>query len=107
MANSHPIHSLQVPIDILDCLLNEFDEVINSKRLRSRIRHISELIDVLWKRLIFSTDESALVTICKNLSNSEQRAITRSYANSLMQNGNPNNFQNVYGLLIAFSRNDF
>lgn len=100
MRRSHPIHSISISSNILDCLLEEFDEIINSKRLRSRISQVSELVDILWKRNTLQTDQNALVTICKYLVNSEQRQHTRSYIDSLNQTADLDNTANVYGLWI-------
>lgn len=97
MNESHRIQTLQISTDILDCLLEEFSDVINSKRLRSRISQVKDLIDALWKRNAFYLDQNAIVTICKYLLNSEQRDITRSYVNSLGQNQTVDNIENVYG----------
>lgn len=100
MRNSHPIHKINISSDILDCLLEEFDGFINSKRLRSRISKISELIDVLCKRNIFTSDQCVSSTIFKYIPTVDQRDIIRNYIDVLSSNGNVENSGNVYGLFI-------
>lgn len=100
MRNSHPVQNINISSDIIDCLLEEFDGFINSKRLKSRISKISELIDVLWKRNIFYTDQHVSNTIYKYISNANQRDIVRNYINILNSNGNVNNVGNVYGMFF-------
>ncbi|XP_055323671.1 uncharacterized protein LOC129578715 [Sitodiplosis mosellana] len=96
MRQSHPVHKLNISSDIIDCLLEEFDGVINSKRLRSRIGKISELIDVLWKRNSFSSDQHVSNTIFKYVRTDEQRDVIRNYISILNSNGNVDHSGNVY-----------
>lgn len=109
MRNSHPIHKINLSSDILDCLLEEFDGFINSKRLRSRISKISELIDILCKRNIFSSNQCVSSTIFKYISTGDQRDIIRNYIEILSSNENVENSGNVYGLfiLINFTTNGY
>lgn len=98
MRQSHPVHQLNVSSDVVDCLLDEFDGVINSKRLRSRIGKISELIDVLWKRNSFSNNQHISNTIYKYLRSDEHRDIVGNYISILNSNESVDHLENVYGL---------
>lgn len=98
----HPIHNLKISTDIIDCLLEEFGEIINSKRLRSQINTIAELIDVIWKRNIFSNDQNALNTILKYISVSEEREVVQNYIGILDQNGSADGSTNVYGVCMNY-----
>lgn len=98
MRYSHPVHNINISSDLLDCLVEEFEELINSKRLRSQISKISELIDVLWKRNIFHSDKSASNTLLKYISNDSQREVVRNYIGVLNLSGNADGSGNVYGL---------
>lgn len=100
---SHPVHSLNISADIIDCLLEEFDSIINSKRLRSRINKIVEVIDILWKRNIFYIDQNVSNTIFKYVSTAEKRDIIQNYINTLTQNGNVDGSVNVYGMCEALN----
>lgn len=46
-----------IPEEYRQSLLTELDELIGSKRLKSRIVSLKELLDVLWKRNAFQTEE--------------------------------------------------
>lgn len=101
MRQSHPVHQLNVSSDLVDCLLEEFDGVINSKRLRSRIGKISELIDVLWKRNSLYNNQHISNTIYKYLRSDEQRDIIGNYISILNSNGNVDHSENIYGWCIS------
>lgn len=105
MKNLHPVHNLKISTDIIDCLLEEFKGIINSKRLRSRIKDIAEIIDVIWKRNIFAVDLKALDTIFKYISVGYERDVVRNYVSILNQNGNADGLVNVYGMCICINMN--
>lgn len=54
--------NLIIPEEHRQNLLTELDEFIRSKRLKSRIVNVKELLDVLWKRNVWlQTDEGKRV----------------------------------------------
>ncbi|XP_031618087.1 uncharacterized protein LOC116337558 isoform X2 [Contarinia nasturtii] len=92
----HPIHSISVSSNVMDSLLREFEGYINSKRLKSRITKIVDLIDVLWKRNVFLTDLQSVTNIIqKYLPKTEQREIW-NYLSSLDPNEGIANSGNRY-----------
>lgn len=95
MKNSHPIYGISISSEILDCLLEEFEEFINSKRSRSRISTIADLIDVLCKRNVFFTDAQHVTDIIHKYLPSGVRDTIQSYINSI--NHNKNVSGNSYG----------
>lgn len=96
MPNQHPIHNINISLDVTDCLLDECEEFINSKRLSSRISKIDELIHVLWIRNIFNTDKHLFSTIFKHLPISQQ-SIIRDYIVTLNPSEIVHNSGNIYG----------
>lgn len=49
--------NLKIPEKHRQNLLTELDEFIGSKRLKSKIVSLKELLDVLWKRNVLQTEE--------------------------------------------------
>lgn len=54
-------HNLIIPEQYRQKLLTELDEFIGSNRLKSRIVSLKQLMDVLWKRNAFQTEEGERV----------------------------------------------
>lgn len=83
-----------VSTHLMNCLLDEFNEKINSKRVKSRITTIEDLIQVLWNRNSLQGDD-----VLKYVCNNEQRDIVCSYINSLCYSENVDGSGNRYGIL--------
>lgn len=101
MFHPHPIHKLQIPSHILHDLIDEFDVEINSKRLKSKINKISDLIDILWKRNLFQTNNSETLSVILNrISHNSHQETIKSYLSFLShENRMINGTENVYGML--------
>lgn len=97
MQYDHPINKIQIPLDAINDLLDEFDGSINSKRIKSQITTISELIRVLWNRNLFYSDAHTRKHISKYIACDKQRDIIHEYITSLITNEPFNGPQNVYG----------
>lgn len=94
------IRSIHISHEILNNLLDEYTECINSKRQQSRIATFEDLIRVLWKRDVFCSDRNAS-SIIKYFPNSAQRDTIQTFIRSL--NGSKttnNNPENVYGIIF-------
>lgn len=100
--DDHPINHLQVSLDIVHCLLDEFEGSVNSKRLKSQITTIGELIRVLWNRDLFYSDANTKSHILKYIKCNEQRDIIQEYIESLVVTKDFNDRQNVYGNMFFF-----
>lgn len=90
----------QISTKPLDCLLEEFGEHVNSKRIRSRINTISDLMNVLYKRNVFYTEKNALKTISKYITSEEQQNELYCHLNSSCHIENDQNSGNIYGVYI-------
>lgn len=90
---------MTIPIspDLLKSFLDEFDDGINSKRLKSRITTIEDLIQILSNRNLLHSDQS-IMKITKYFSNNEQRKIVREYIHSLYCSVPVGNPRNIYGM---------
>lgn len=100
MLDDHPINNLQISLNVLDCLLAEFEDSISSKRLKSQITTIGDLIRVLWNRNLFYSDANTKNHIFKYITCSKQKDIIQQYIQSLIANDDFNGPpQNVYGNL--------
>lgn len=101
MARSDIVHQTQMTIpispDLLKSFLDEFDDGINSKRLKSRITTIEDLIQILSNRNLLHSDQS-IMKITKYFSNNEQRKIVREYIHSLYCSVPVGNPRNIYGM---------
>lgn len=95
--SSYPANKPISP-ELLDRLLEEFGGFVNSKRIRSRINTISELINLLWKQNVFYADKNVLKTISKYISSEEQNSEMHCHLNTLCQNENAYNSGNIYGV---------
>lgn len=97
----HPIHKLQIPSHILHDLIDEFDVEINSKRLKSKINKVSDLIDILWKRNLFQTNTNETLSVIFNkISHDSYQETIKSYLHVLShENQMINGIENVYGML--------
>lgn len=102
MRDDHPINNLQVSLNVIDCLIAEFEDSINSKRLKSQITTIGELIRALWNRNLFYSDENTKDQIFKYITCNKQKDIIREYITSLVATGDFNGPQNVYGNIFLF-----
>lgn len=97
MPDDHPINNLQISFDTIDCLLAEFEDSINSKRLKSQITTVGELIRVLCNRNLFYSDENTKNNIFKYITCNNQKDIIQQYIASLTATDDFNGPQNVYG----------
>lgn len=80
-------------------MLQDFDKIINSKRLRSQITKASEWLTILGKRNIFST-ENSLNSIQRYFPAAE-RDLVREFANNFNRNQNNDDLENVYGNIFV------
>lgn len=98
MCQAHPIHNLLITSGTLTNLIDEFDYLINSKRLRSRIHRLSELIDILWKRNLFQNNGNGIIAIfVSHFSSLEQQNILKDYIECLKNRGKYNKIQRSNG----------
>lgn len=56
-------NNLNIPETQLQDLLTDLNEFIGSKRLKSRIVNLKDLLDVIWKRNVWQTEEGERVAI--------------------------------------------
>lgn len=99
MMGSHPLHSLQIPTEILNNFIIDFQRDINSNRIKSRISSIGDLIDVLWKRNMFRKNnyDSALCEMLNYFVRLEDKEKIRQYVNDLDNDDDFTKNENQYG----------
>lgn len=101
MRNDHSINNLQVSLDVINTLKGEFDELINSKRLKSQITTIGELIRVLWNRNLFYSDANTKNLILTHITCNKQKDVIHEYIKSLVGAKDSIGPQNVYGNIFC------
>lgn len=103
---THPIENIHVSSEIIDCLLEEFNGIINSKRLQSGINYVGELIDALWMRNRFVGDGNELNTIFKYIQRTDQQDTIRNYIGTLNDHRNvaPGNYYGNSMVTLSRSR---
>lgn len=78
----HPIYQLNISLDFLDELKDNFRSVIRSRRRESCINDISDLINVLWKRDLIHRKTSHSILLHR-FENEADREILRDYIDQL------------------------
>lgn len=96
----HPIHSLFCSSDILNELICDFEREINSKRQQSKIKSITDLIVVLYKRNVVnrSNYRTILHNVLSCFPNITDKVKIKDFVNSLdRQSDELNTNTNQYG----------
>lgn len=97
MTEDHPINNIKVSSNIMFCLLNEYEYLIHSKRLKSKIFSISDLLKKICNRNSHHMDLNIFKHITKHFPCIEEINIINSYIQSLF-NIEANEIEsNVYG----------
>lgn len=105
----YSIDKLQISSHLLNDLIDEFDAEINSKRQKSRIHKISELIDILWKRNLFQANASeTLAVIFNRIPHDSYQETIKNYI-VYLNHGNQisNGAVNVYGIGMFVNKQKF
>lgn len=82
VAEVHLIYQLEISSDFLNELKEDFRNAIKSRRRESCINHISELINILWKRDIIRKQTCQSILLYK-FKNETVRQILQNYIDHL------------------------
>lgn len=101
VAQIHPIYQLEISSDFLNELKEDFRTAIKSRRRESTINHISELINILWKRNIIRRQTCQSILLHRFKSEAE-RAILQNYIDRLDYFDRYEFDENFNGKIIVF-----
>lgn len=82
VAEVHPIYQLEISSDFLNELKEDFRNAIKSRRKESCINHISELINILWKRDVIRKQTCHSILLYR-FKNEAERQILQNYIDHL------------------------
>lgn len=91
------VESLSIAPSVLADVVDDFKDLINSKRLQSRIGQLNELIHILFKRDLFRSSRDTLSLLLSRFPEHDDKSKIINYVNYLTEGETINDTVNVYG----------